>query len=57
MGNIAAIVEVSDNRQKAKEIAYRVQKNRDDKDYRCFADILMEELKKVKKEATKDTSK
>lgn len=53
MGNIASIVEIADNRQKAKEIAYRVQNKRSKGDCRCFADILMEEISKEK--ATKDT--
>lgn len=55
MGNITAIAQIADNREKAKDIAYRVQKKRDGKDYRCFADILMEEIAKEK--ATKDTGK
>jgi hypothetical protein len=54
MGNIAAIAQIADDREKAKDIAYRVQKKRDSKDYRCFADILMEEIAKEK--ATKDTN-
>ena len=49
MGNIATIAQIAADRQKAKDIAYRVQKKRDSKDYRCFADILMEELEKVKR--------
>lgn len=49
MGNIASIVQIADDNRKAKEIAYRVQKKRDSKDYRCFADILMEEIAKAKR--------
>lgn len=49
MGNIAVIAQIAADRQKAKEIAYRVQKKRSKGDYRCFADILMEEIAKVKR--------
>jgi hypothetical protein len=55
MGNIKAIAEIAKNRQKAKEIAYRVQ-NRGHKTGEKFGDILQEELDKLKK-ATKDTGK
>jgi len=50
MDRIEPVIELmkSDDRQKAKEITYRVQSKRDCKDYRCFADILMEELDKLK---------
>ncbi len=53
MGNIKAIAEIAKNRQKAKEIAYRVQ-NRGHKTGEKFGDILQEEVDKLK-EATKDT--
>lgn len=53
MGNIAAIAKISDDRQKAKEIAYRVQ-NRGHRTGEKFGDILQEEVDKLKK-ATKDT--
>ena len=54
MGNIATIAQIAADRQKAKEIACRVQNKRDSGDNRSFADILQEELDKLK-EATKDT--
>ena len=51
MDRIEPVIELmrSDDRQKAKDITYRVQKKRDNKDYRCFADILMEEIAKAKR--------
>ncbi|BBK77724.1 hypothetical protein [Clostridium butyricum] len=53
---ISKIVEISDNREKAKKIVYWLQKNREEgKDLRSFGEILQEELDKVK--ATKDTGK
>ena len=55
MGNIAAIVNIADDRQKAKEIAYRVQSKCDSGDNRTFAEVLQEELDKLK--ATEDTGK
>lgn len=57
MGNINIIAQIADNRQKAKEIASRVQRKRElNQDNRAFRDILQEEVDKVKK-ATKDTGK
>lgn len=54
MGNIDIIAKIAADRQKAKEIAYRVQKNREEgKDNRTFADVLAEEIAKEK--ATKET--
>ena len=53
MGNIAAIAQIASDRQKAKEIAYRVQNKRNSGDNRTFAEILQEELDKQK--ATNET--
>lgn len=50
---IRKIVEIADSREKAKEIAKRVQKKRSNGDYRPFLEILQEEINK----ATKDTAK
>lgn len=56
MGNISAIASIADNRQKAKEIACRVQNKRAKGDNRCFADILQEELDKQKATKNPDQS-
>jgi hypothetical protein len=53
MGTISAIAQITANRQKAKEIACRVQNKRNSGDNRSFAEILQEELDKQK--ATKET--
>lgn len=45
---IKRIVEIADNREKAKEIACRVQNKRSQGDNRNFADILQEELNRIK---------
>lgn len=55
MEKILAIATIADDRQKAKEIACRVQHKRLEGDNRTFAEILQEEVDKVKKEATEDT--
>ena len=55
MSNIEKIANISDDRQKAKEIAYRVQMRREEGDYRSFIEILQEEIDKLK--ATEDTNK
>jgi hypothetical protein len=49
MGNIAAIAQIAADRQKAKEIACSVQNKRLEGDNRTFADILQEELDRVKR--------
>lgn len=49
MGNILIINKIAEDRQRAKEIAYRVQKKSASGDTRTFADILEEELRKEKK--------
>lgn len=54
MGNIDIISRIAADRQKAKEIACRVQDKRAKGDNRTFADVLQEELDKHKK-AIKDT--
>lgn len=56
MSNIAAIVSIADNRQKAKEITYRVQIKRElNQDSRTFGEVLQEEIDKHNKEkATKN---
>jgi flagellar hook-basal body complex protein FliE len=54
MGNIDIINRIAADRQKAKEIACRVQSKRAQGDNRTFADVLQEELDNHKK-ATKDT--
>ena len=51
---ISKIVEIADNRERAKEIAKKVIK-RGNKEGRPFGDILQEEIDKIK--ATKDTAK
>lgn len=57
MGTIGIINKMAADRQKAKEIAYRVQAKRElNQDDRPFRDILQEELDNHKK-ATKDTGK
>jgi hypothetical protein len=48
MGNIDIIARITANRQKAKEIACRVQNKRVQGDNRTFADILQEEIDKQK---------
>jgi len=53
MDKILRAAHILADRQKAKEIASRVQNKRSKGDYRCFADILQEEIAKEK--ATKDT--
>jgi hypothetical protein len=53
MGNIDIISRIAADRQKAKEIAYRVQDKRSKGDSRTFAQVLQEELDKQK--AIKDT--
>ena len=53
MGNIDIIAKIAADRQKAKEIACRVQNKCASGDNRTFADILQEELDKQK--AIKDT--
>lgn len=46
---ISKINEIADNREKAKDIAYRVQKKRETgEDYRTFGEVLQEELDKEK---------
>jgi hypothetical protein len=58
MGNIAAMVKISEDREKAKEMTSRVQKKRElNQDNRPFGDILQEEIDKHNKKATKDTGK
>lgn len=55
MGNIAAIAQIADNREKAKEITKKVIK-RGIEENRPFGDILQEAIDQVNKEkATKDT--
>lgn len=51
MDRIEPVIELmkSDDRQKAKEIASRVQNKRSKGDHRCFADILMEEIARTKR--------
>jgi hypothetical protein len=44
MGNIAAIAKIADNREKAKNIAEKVQKRREKGDIKAFKDILQEEI-------------
>lgn len=56
MGNIAAIAQIAADRQKAKEIACRVQNKRAQGDNRTFADILQEELDKQKATKNPDQS-
>ncbi|WP_455794666.1 hypothetical protein [Clostridium butyricum] len=41
---ISKIVEISDNREKAKNIAEKVQKRREKGDIKAFKDILQEEI-------------
>ena len=41
---ISKIVEISDNRKKAKNIAEKVQKRREKGDIKAFKDILQEEI-------------
>lgn len=53
MGNIDIINKIAEDRQKAKEIACRVQNKRESGDNRTFAEVLQEELDKQK--AIKDT--
>lgn len=53
MGNIDIISRIAADRQKAKEIACRVQDKRAKGDSRTFAQVLQEELDKQK--AIKDT--
>lgn len=54
MGNIEAIVKIADDREKAKEIACRVQRKRElNQDDRAFRDILQEEVDKVKNKELK----
>ena len=49
MGNIKIIASIADDRQKAKEIASRVQRKRElNQDDRAFRDILQEEVDKQK---------
>ncbi|NMF06291.1 hypothetical protein ACUH7Y_06910 [Clostridium beijerinckii] len=55
MGNIDIISRIAADRQKAKEIAYRVQDKRAKGDSRTFAQVLQEELDKQK--AIKNTGK
>lgn len=43
---ISKIVEISDNREKAKNIAEKVQKRREKGDIKAFKDILQEEINK-----------
>lgn len=50
MGNIAVIAKIADDRQKAKEIASRVQDKRLEGDSRAFFEIIQEEVDKVKSE-------
>lgn len=53
---ISKIASIADNREKAKEIAYKVQKKRETgEDCRTFGEVLQEELDKEK--ATKTTAK
>jgi hypothetical protein len=49
MRTIDIISRIAADRQKAKDIAYRVQKKRLEGDNRTFADVLKEELDKHKK--------
>lgn len=49
MGNIDIIAKIAADRQKAKDIAYRVQDRCAKGDNRTFADVLQEELGKHKK--------
>ena len=53
MGAIDIINKIASDRQKAKEIACRVQNKRESGDNRTFAEVLQEELDKQK--ATKKT--
>lgn len=55
MGNIDIISRIAADRQKAKEIAYRVQDKCSKGDSRTFAQVLQEELDKQK--AIKNTGK
>lgn len=55
MGNIDIIARIAEDRQKAKEIACRVQDKRESGDSRTFAQVLQEELDKQK--AIKNTGK
>ncbi len=47
MGNIDIIARIAGDRQKAKEMTNKAQKNKE-KDNRTFADVLQEELDKLK---------
>lgn len=49
MGNIAAIVKITDDWQRAKELTSRVVKRGNEED-RPFGDILQEEIDKLNKE-------
>jgi hypothetical protein len=49
MGTISAIAQITANRQKAKEIACRVQDKCSKGDSRTFAEVLQEELDKAKR--------
>lgn len=51
---IKNIVEIADNRERAKEIASRVIK-KGNKEGRKFGDVLQEELDKLNKKATKQS--
>lgn len=53
MGNINIIARIAADRQKAKDIANRVQNKREGGDDRTFAEVLQEELDRQK--AIKDT--
>lgn len=57
MGNIDIIARITADRQKAKEIACRVQDKRAKGDNRTFADVLQEELDKAKRGENSDSSK
>ena len=43
------IAEISDDKERAKEIQQEVQKKRENGDYRSFGEILQEEIKKGEK--------
>ena len=57
MGNIDIINRIAEDRQKAKDIAYRVQSKCASGDSRTFAEVLQEELDKAKRGENHDTSK
>jgi len=58
MGNIAAIVKIADDREKAKEITSRIQKKSElNQDARPFGDILQEEIDKLMEGEKNEKSK